>query len=400
MSCPAIITGDRFLTRVLMHIDCQAQIVGSYGYQSLGEPGSMASTMVAGLLTLFVALFGIRLLFGPPPGMRDVVLDFVRIGIVLTLAFSWPAFRTLIHDVVVDGPASIATRIAAPGMEVGGAGFVANLQAADDAMLDLTRSGTGRNTGAFIDADAPGGSFASTALADESGYAWSRLAWLAGIIGVYGLLRLLAGLLLALAPLAAGLLLFEHTRGLFSGWLRGLVLALVGTIGATLVLGVELAAIGPWLVDALRVRQLGYATPAAPTELLAMTTGFAIVQVGMLAILARVSFTQGWLNPSHPRLPQRDGVAAPVPAIAGPAGDTRFVSRAERIADSVELQLRREDGSGGNRYAPRLPAPSSGSISTTGPSEAPSYSGQPRLGNSYRRSSVRSSRSSDARSAR
>ena len=101
MACPAIITGDQFLLRVIGHIDCQAQVLGSYGYQALGQPGSPASTLMAGLLTLFVALFGIRLLFGPPPGARDTVFDVIKIGLVLTLAFSWPAFRTVIHDVVL-----------------------------------------------------------------------------------------------------------------------------------------------------------------------------------------------------------------------------------------------------------------------------------------------------------
>ena len=392
MACPQIITGDRFLTRVLTHIDCQADLVGSYGYQALAQPGSLASTLIAGLLTLFIAFFGIRLLFGPAPGMRDVVNDVLKIGIVLTLAFSWPAFRTVIHDVVVDGPASIAARLVVTDTNAG-TGLLADLQAADDAMLGLTRQGTGRNAGALIDAQAPGGTFASTALADDSGYAWSRLVWLAGTIGVYGLLRLLAGLLLALAPLAAGLLLFEQTRGLFSGWLRGLVLALIGTVGATLVLAVELSAITPWL-------QLGYATPAAPTELFAMTLAFAVIQFGMVALLARVAFTRGWT--SVPTSIERTvGSEALVSASAFAPPSSRVVSRAERIADSVEIQLIREGHSGQGRGSWRLPAGRSG---TSGPDsqgqDNGSFQNAPRLGSSYRRTGARNSRSSNERSVR
>lgn len=88
MACPAIITGDRFVSRLIEHIDCQSRYLGSYGYEALGQSGSTASLVVTGLLTLFVALFGIRLLFGPTPAARDVVLDVLKIGIVLTLAFS------------------------------------------------------------------------------------------------------------------------------------------------------------------------------------------------------------------------------------------------------------------------------------------------------------------------
>ena len=277
-ACPSIVTGDQFLTRIITNIDCQTQLIGSLGWQALGQPGALAATLMAALLTLFVALFGIRLLFGPAPGARDVVLDVLKIGIVLSLAFSWPAFRTLIHDVVILGPGEIAAEITTPVRDDDGQSFLTQLQAADSAMLRLTEAGTGRQTGAFIDREAAGGTFRGQALQDETGFGHARLIWLAGLIGAFALLRLVGGLLLALGPLAAGMLLFEPTRGLFTGWLRGLVLALIGTVGMTLVLAVELGVLMPWLTDALRVRALGYATPAAPTELFAMTLALTVVQ--------------------------------------------------------------------------------------------------------------------------
>lgn len=399
MACPAIITGDRFLTRTIEHIDCQAQLLGSYGYQALGEPGSVAATTMAGLLTLFVALFGVRLLFGPGPGARDVVYDVLRIGIVLTLAFSWPAFRTVVHDVVLKAPAEIAASIGTPGLPDTGSGFVARLQGVDDAMASLTERGTGRNTGAFIDAEAPGGTFASTALEDESGFAWARVLWLSGVIGTLALMRLLAGLLLALAPLAAALLLFEQTRGLFSGWLRGLVLATIGALGATVVLAVEVAVLEPWLADAVRVRALGYAIPSAPTELVAMTLAFAAVQAGMLYLLSRVAFTRGW-----PTIPvsaaDSAGLAiAGAPRMAGPIEITGQ-SRAQRISDSVELQLRREDPSWQPRTGYRSLSGPSAQVSPAGrPDDVRQAGGAPRLGSSYRRPALRGSQAATRRDA-
>lgn len=401
MACPAIITGDRFLTRALTHLDCQADVIGSYGYQALGQPGSLASTVMAGLLTLFIAFLGIRLLFGPPPGMRDIVYDTLKVGIVLTLAFSWPAFRTVILDVVTEGPAEIANAIGASSSGPDHPGLLSRLQAADDAMLDLTRLGTGRNIGAYVDERAPGGTFASTALGDESGYAWSRLFWLAGTIGIYGLLRLLAGLLLALAPLAAGLLLFEQTRGLFSGWLRGLVHALIGTIGATLVLTVEMTALEPWLADALRIRQLGYATPAAPTELLALTLGFAIVQLGLLSVLARVAFTRGWQSRAAEivALPQLGELATGSAQVA--ATGAVSMSRAERLADTVEIQLRREGVAEGSWADRRVAGSLASGFSRGGPGDTKiNLPIERRLGSSYRRTNSRGSRSMTARTAR
>ncbi|NQY33007.1 MAG: type IV secretion system protein, partial [Coraliomargarita sp.] len=155
MSCAPIITGDEFLSRTLSHIDCQAQIIGSYGYQALGQPGSIASTLVLGLLTLFIALFGIRLMFGAQFASRDLVFDVLKVGIVLTLAFSWPAFRTVVYDVTLKGPAEVANVIQASSGNGSGASFVNRLQATDNAIAQLTRIGAGRNTGELIDRDAP-----------------------------------------------------------------------------------------------------------------------------------------------------------------------------------------------------------------------------------------------------
>ena len=390
-SCAAILTGDRFLTRIITNIDCQAQLVGSLGWQALGEPGSIAATVMASLLTLFVALFGIRLLFGPSPGARDVVLDVLKIGVVLTLAFSWPAFRTVIHDVVIAGPGEIAAALTSPLLEDGAAGFLAQLQAVDNAMLRLSEAGTGRQTGAYIDSEAAGGTFRGQPLQDENAFSNARLVWLAGLIGAFALLRLVAGLLLALGPLAAGLLLFEPTRGLFSGWLRGLVLALVGMVGLTLVLAVELGVLLPWLTDALRVRALGYAIPSAPTELFAMTLGFTVVQFAMIWLLAKVAFTRGWVSiPAFPEM--RDPATTPVVATAATGSSRVFAeSRAQRIADAMELQLRREEGGGSARTQIWALSASDSGRHPAESSSASLGSSQERLGSSWRRTSQRSS---------
>ena len=396
-ACPSIVTGEQFLTRIVTNIDCQAQLVGSLGWQALGHPGSLAATLMASLLTLFVALFGIRLLFGPAPGARDVVLDVLKIGVVLTLAFSWPAFRTLIHDVVIAGPGEIATAVTAPLRDEEGTTFVAQLQAADDAILRLTEAGTGRQAGAFIDREAAGGTFRGTALQDEDAFGNSRLVWLAGIIGTFALLRLVAGLLLALGPLAAGMLLFEATRGLFSGWLRGLVLALIGMVGTTVVLAVELGVLLPWLTDALRVRALGYAIPSAPTELFAMTLGFTIVQFAMIWLLARVAFTRGWV--SLPALADRRDASVSASAAATAGGSTRVFaeSRAQRIADAMELQLRREETGGSGRTQIRALTGPDGGRGSADESRAVGTLGQERLGSSWRRTSHRNSLASRRR---
>ena len=390
-ACPSIVTGSRFLARVLENIDCQAQVIGSYGYQALGEPGSLASLAMTSLLTLFVALFGLRLMFGPGPGVRDVVFDVAKVGIVLTLAFSWPAYRTVVYDVVLKGPAEVATAIGTPGGE---ARFTERLQRVDNAIVNFSMLGTGRYSPDYVGSQSV--TFIGSSLEDENSLGWARLAYLAGIIGSLALLRIIAALLLAVAPLAAGLLLFEATRGLFAGWLKGLVLAMTGAIGVSLVLSVELAVLEPWLRSAMAARGAGYATLSAPVELFALTLAFTAAQFGVIWLLAKVAFNRGWASAlalPAPRVftetirPQMQ----PATVAAGWPGN-----RAERIASHVETQLRREETAMFQRSdirtatrETRSGAPASGNAERHEPAE--------RLGSSWRRTARHSSVAAQAR---
>ena len=144
MACEAVTTGQGFLQETLSHLDCQAQLIGSYGFQSLASPGSPASLVLTALLTLFIALFGIRLLFGGHVGLQDGIGAVLKIGIVLTLAVSWPAWRTLAYDTVLHGPAELAAAIGGTGS---GLGLAERLQRIDDGIVSLTGVGTGRQTG-------------------------------------------------------------------------------------------------------------------------------------------------------------------------------------------------------------------------------------------------------------
>ena len=392
--CPPIITGSDFLERALTHIDCQAQVIGSYGYVALGQPGSLAATLVAGLLTLFVAFFGIRLLFGPRPGARDVVFDVLKVGIVLTLAFSWPAFRTVIYDVTLKGPGEIASVIQSD--ENSAAGFTKRLQKVDNDMVLLTELGTGRNEEQFIGSQQPGITLAGTTLQDESAFGSARLLFLSSVMGSLALLRIAAALLLALTPLVAGLYFFTQSRGIFAGWLKGLVLTIAGSIGATLILSVQLAVIEPWLADAIRLRGSDYALPSAPTELFAIMLAFAIVQLVMLWLLAKVVFYRGWLTlPDFPAL--RQSALPDQPALA-PAVERseRTVLRAEQVSNSIETSIRREQ----TATNARMLSQTSTTQTVTGganPAPANAQSEPMRLGSTYRRTAQRTSRAAGLR---
>lgn len=348
MACPTVTTGDRFLVETLSHLDCQAQTLGSFGFQSLAQAGSPASVLLGALLTLFIALYGIRLLFGSGDGPRDLVNAVLKVGIVLTLAVSWPAWRTLAYDTVLYGPAEVAASVMPLTLPDPRAAFTERLQSIDSGIAALTYSGTGRQTGQLVDSQATSG-FRSVALTDETGLGWSRPLFLAATIGPLALLRIAAGLLLALMPLVAGLLLFDFSRGLFAGWVRGLVLVALGSLGLTVLLSVEIAIMEPWLADALNRRNLGYATPTAPTELLALVIAFTIATTGLLYLLGKVAFQNSWSIRLRALTADRSLPLAGSSTLM-PAGHTEMAahSRALAVSEAVALQVRREEGSAGN----------------------------------------------------
>lgn len=289
--CPAPLTGQGFLGTVLAHLDCQAQTIGATGYQALAGPDSPVAILLTVFLTLAIAVFAIRMLMGQLPSVGDALGLALKIGIVLTLATSWAAYRTVIYDTVLKGPAEISANLGgAAGLPGGGGGLVARLQAVDDAVVAFGNVGAGRfETSGNLDAS--GRPIARVLINDELALGLARTSFDAGIIGTMGLVRLLGGVALALAPLFAGLLLFERARGVFYGWLRTLAAVALGSVVIVIILEVELAIIEPWLVDVLSLRAAHAGTPQAPLELLALTFSFALILVAGLVAATKLCFS-------------------------------------------------------------------------------------------------------------
>jgi type IV secretion system protein VirB6 len=340
MACPAVTSGHHFLVDMLSHIDCQAQTIGNVGFQSLSTPGSPAATLLTALLTLFIALFGIRLLFGERLGAADAIGAILKIAIAMTLALNWPAYRVLAYDTVLYGPAEVAAMIGSPQE-----GLAQQLQGIDDKIASLTVVSTGRQAGAQERPDDNPDAFRSIALSDEIALGWGRVLFLGATIGSLATVRIAAGLLLALAPIFAGLLLFDATYGLFSGWFRGLVLTALGSLGLTLLLAIQAGLMEPWLTDILSRRQMNYSTPSAPTELVALALAFAIAEVGLLALLSRVAFQNSWPFPAwfHSRAENKSNVPPYGLASLSPSQGAPAYLRAETVRQGMLAATRRED---------------------------------------------------------
>lgn len=363
-------SGDSFVAGTLSAIECQAQTIGNAGYLALSAPGSGIMAFLTAMLTIFVALIGYRMFVGRGPDLGGGLLIFAKIGIVLALATSWPAFRTLVYDVAIDAPAQLGATVGgAASLDGGGTALTARLSETDRALRTLNAWGIGAEPNRAGVSDDQGIEPDTTYETKALGAA--RMSFLTGAIGSIALTRLAAGVLLALAPLFIAFLLFDATRGLFGGWLRGLIGLTLGTTASSLVLAVETAIVQPRVVTLINLRASGYSIQGSATELLVLGIVFAFVALAVLLVSFYVAaglrlpswqWTQQYLPAS---LGGAAGQAGQRP-LAQPAERQDPRSRAAVVVDAVEAMQRRETtagaGAGGGNDRARAVA---GAVSAT-----------------------------------
>jgi type IV secretion system protein VirB6 len=283
-SAPAGPTG--FIGSVSAFMDCQAEMFGSGAFGALAAPGSTLSLAVTGLLTLFIAFIGYNLLVGRGLGVRSGTLAIVKVGAVLALATSWPAYHTLVYGIVTDAPEQIVAEIARPAALPGSDGsLVARLDLADVALQQLAILGPGNPPPDQIATLPPPPMAGFDAFALGGSRILFLLSALAGLVSV----RIVAALMLALGPYFVLFLLFENMRSLFEGWIRVLAFATIAAIGVTIGLAFELALLEPWLAGVLARRAAGEALPTAPTELFVITMLFVVVILALVGASVRLA---------------------------------------------------------------------------------------------------------------
>lgn len=373
-SCPGI-TDGAYLQSVLSFVDCQAQTIGAAGYQAAAAPGSPLSLLLIGLVTLFIAFYGYRLLFGDTPNVREGVLALVKIGVVLALATSWGAYRTLAYDVAMHGPAELAGGASVPaGLPGATGGLTGRLQQVDNALIALNAMGTGPTgitTRTAVDANGQPalvqqGNPEPPSIIGPFALGTARISFLTATIAAYSSVRLIAGLLLALGPFFIALLLFEGTRSLFEGWVRGMFAAILGAVAVTILLGVELALLEPWLTTLLERRQAGLPIGGATNELFVTMLAFGLALLGGLGMAARVAMVFR-IGAVWRHLAGRVGAVAgsneiipPTPLPERRQAPAEQHSRAAAVAEAVARIQRQEAAlAGGSGTVPRTPGATS-----------------------------------------
>jgi type IV secretion system protein VirB6 len=214
----------------LRAIDCAASEMTQAAFTRLfGENGALL-TPLSMVLTIFVALIGYGLITGRLRiGLSSLVPQLVTLVVVVTFATSWLAFQSVFYNLVVLGPDQIASAL----MGTDGSATTIFADKLDVVMLSLMEASGGGAMGE------------TTSIFSPPGLLWTGgTMLLLGTVGVLATCKIALAVLMALGPVFIVMALFKGTRGLFTGWLKAVVLVALAPLFAVLAgsLMLELAA--------------------------------------------------------------------------------------------------------------------------------------------------------------
>ncbi|MEM6267551.1 MAG: type IV secretion system protein [Pseudomonadota bacterium] len=201
----------------LTAVDCIASQVSEQAFSRLfGTEGQMAFALTL-LLGLYVAFLGISLMLGRSNlSVRSLLPRIMTMGLVLTFATSFAAFSAVFYNIFVEGPDEIAGYLTGTDGSAT-ATFATKLDIVFLAIQEASGDATDINT------------------FSPEGMMWlGAMLLLLGTVGLLVTARIGLALLLAVGPIFVVLALFSGTRGLFTGWLKGMTMLALAPIFAVL----------------------------------------------------------------------------------------------------------------------------------------------------------------------
>jgi type IV secretion system protein VirB6 len=226
----------------LRAVDCAANEVTAATFGQLFAPGGALGPVLTILLILYVAFFGFALMLGRTNiSVRSLMPRMVTLGLVLTFATSWAAFQGIVWNLALYAPDWIATMLS------GNQGS-ATVVFADklDVVFAAIEQATQDPQAAQQAVDAAGQPVAPAPPAEISAFSpkgilmMGAMILLLGTVGVLVTARIGLAVLVALGPIFVVLALFPATRGLFTGWLKGVVMLALTPLFAVLAGGIML----------------------------------------------------------------------------------------------------------------------------------------------------------------
>lgn len=347
----------------LKGVDCVAGETAAAAFGRLFASGGVLGPVLTILLTIFIALFGFALLTGRTNvGVRALVPKMMTLGLVLTFATSWIAYQSVVWNLAIGTPDYLA------GVLTGTRGSATDVfaQKIDVVFLAIQEASAGKTD---ISAFSP------------EGMMWlGAMLFMLGTVGLLVTTKIALGVLVALGPIFVVMALFNGTRGLFTGWVKGVTMCALAPLFAVL---------GGSVMLELAVPILGALT-ATPGQVNAQA-GMAFFMIGavhvaLMFLVLKVAGTMvaGWTvfglassrdDRSSP-ISAAPQAATPSPALMQAQAANQASAQARRIdVSAVPTAAAANDGGGGStNRTTRIFATASGSGQvaplTSGPARA------------------------------
>lgn len=204
----------------LRAVDCAAAEMAQAAFGRLfGADGALTPALTI-LLTLFIAFFAFSLITGRARiGLSALTPRMVTLVLVVTFATSWLAFQSVFYNLAVGAPDEIGRVL------MGTDGSATNVFADK---IDIV-------FGALIEASGGEAMGEATSVFSPPGLMWlGGTLLLLGTVGVLATCKIALAVLMALGPVFIVMALFDGTRGLFVGWLKGIVMLAITPLFAVL----------------------------------------------------------------------------------------------------------------------------------------------------------------------
>ncbi|WAT17545.1 type IV secretion system protein [Aurantiacibacter sp. MUD11] len=204
----------------LRGVDCAASEMAQAAFNRLFSAEGSFGPALTILLTLWIAFLGFGLITGRTRlGLSSLTPRMVTLVLVITFATSWVAFQSVFWNLAVGAPDQIATVL----MGTDGSATTIFADKLDVVMLSLMEA----SGGDAMDND--------TSIFSPPGLLWSGgTMLLLGTVGVLATCKIALAILMGLGPIFILMALFDGTRGLFVGWLKGVVLMALAPLFAVL----------------------------------------------------------------------------------------------------------------------------------------------------------------------
>jgi len=329
-TCAALAEHSGTIRGAMDAVECHSRTYAQAGYEALGGAGSPFQSWLNILLVIYVAALGYRLMMGHDSRSFNLTTIGLTIGAVVALVGNWTLFQTLVFDLVTKAPLEIAAIVTHPATN--NSAFAGDPRASIQVVYDqlsLAATDLARASGPNTPIYAGGKSGAAQALWQSSQSLFYATA------GVFSLSVITAAVLTAVGPILITLSLFEVTRGLFAGWVRGLLSALLVSLLCWLSAALMLSILEPGLVTLARQRMAGDLQVDTALSVSALVMLFSVVQVGVAAMGVMMAMGFKWPEPARssagPRQPQSDA------SMTGMAGrrSSETLSRAEQLSTTL-----------------------------------------------------------------